>query len=273
LTLGAFLALAGALASGSSSPRALADEGCGLHSLSGGYGFAYQGQVLPPGSAEFDIAGSGRVLFDGNGGVSGREWASTNGQLATLTFTGSYTVQPDCAGTITIVNDNGRTDHGKIALIEAGQEVNFIDTDPGVVLTLHLSRQSIDNCTDRSLSGVFNAVESGSAFTPAGVEQADLSLFITLHFDGRGHESGSTTASFNGFPASDSFTGTYHINPDCTGSATDTFSSGPPGQVNFVLVERANEIKFISANPGSVFAGTVDRMASGDNSGDSNGGD
>jgi hypothetical protein len=137
---------------------------------------------------------------------------------------------------------------------------------------LQLSRQSISNCTDRSLSGVFNAAESGSAFSPAGVEQGDLSLFITLHFDGRGHESGTTTASFNGFPVSDTFTGTYHVNPDCTGSATDTFSSGqPPGHVNFVLVEKGNEIKFISANPGAVFAGTVDRMASGENSGDNNG--
>jgi hypothetical protein len=273
LTLGVFLALGGTLASGSSSPRALADEGCGPHSLRGGYGFAFQGQVVPPGVAELDIGGAGRVVFDGHGGISGREWASTNGQPETLTFTGGYTVAPDCTGTITIVNSNGRTDRGKIALVEGGQEVNFIETDPGVVLTLHLSRQSISGCTNRSLSGVFNASQSGSAFNPAGVEQGDVSLFITLHFDGRGHESGSSTASFNGFPASDTFTGTYQVNPDCTGSATDTFTSGQPeGHVKFVLVERGNEIKFIAADPGTVFAGTVDRMASSQDSGGNNGG-
>ena len=267
LTTGAVLALAALLAPAGSLPRALAAEGCGLRSLHGAYGYAFQGQVIPPGSPEFDTAVAGRIVFDAKGGLLGKESASTNGFQETLTFTGSYTMQPDCTGTATLENSNGRTDHIRLGLIEGGQEFNFTVTDPGVVLTGVASGQGISHCTDRSLSGVFNAAESGSDFTPAGVENGDDSLFFTIHFDGRGHEFGSSTTSINGFSFPDTFAGTYHVNPDCTGSASNTFASGGSDHVNFVIVEQGNEVKFFSADAGIVFAGTMDRMASGDESG------
>jgi hypothetical protein len=267
LTMGAVLGLAAVLAPAGSSPRALAAEGCGPRSLNGAYGYAFQGQVIPPGTTEFDTAIAGRIVFNAHGGLSGYEWDSTNGFQETLTFSGSYAVQPDCTGTATLVNSNGRTDHITLGLIEGGQEFNFTVTDPGVVITGRPSRQGIGHCTNRSLSGVFNAATSGSDFTAAGVENGDDSLFFTIHFDGRGHEFGSATLSINGFSYPDTFTGTYHVNPDCTGSATNSFASGGSDAVNFVIVEQGNEVKFFNAQPGIVFAGSMDRMASGDQSG------
>ena len=267
LTLGVVLSLAALLAPTGSSPRALAAEGCGARSLHGAYGYAFQGQVIPPGTTEFDAAIAGRIVFDAHGGLSGYEWDSTNGVQETLTFTGSYSVQADCTGTATLVNSNGRTDHITLGVIEGGQEFNFTVTDPGVVITGRPSRQGLTRCTNKSLSGVFNAAESGSDFTPAGVENGDDSLFFTIHFDGRGHEFGSATLSINGSSFPDTFTGTYHVNPDCTGSASNTFASGGSDHVNFVIVEQGNEVKFFNAQPGIVFDGTMDRMASGDESG------
>lgn len=272
LTTSAVFALAVTLASGSSSTSARAAEGCGLQSLKGGYGYAFQGQVNAPSFTEaVDIGGAGRAVFNGHGGLSGMEWASTNGLFETLTFTGSYTVKPDCTGKMTIVNSNGRTDHGNIALVEGGQEINFIDTDPGVALTIHISRQAISNCTNRSLHGRFNFADQGSFFAPpGGAEAGDSVVFVVIQFDGRGHESGTTTTNFSGGVA-EPFTGTYHVNADCTGSATDTSISGQTSHVNFVLVEHGNEWKVIAVDPGNVLAGTGDRMASGDNSDDNSG--
>jgi hypothetical protein len=268
LAMGMVLGLAALLAPGGSSPGALAAEGCGQRSLNGAYGYAVQGQVIPPGVPELDIAIAGRVVFDAHGGLSGYEWTSTNGVQETVTFTGSYSVKPDCTGTATLVNSNGSTDHITLGLVEGGQEFNFTDTDPGAVITGNASRLGLSRCTNRSLSGVFNAAESGSDFTPAGVENGDDSLFFTIHFDGRGHEYGSSTTSFNGFSYPDTFTGTYHVNPDCSGSASNTFASGGSDHVNFVIVEQGSEVKFFSADPGVVFDGTMDRMASGDSSGE-----
>src|ERR1700730_6757273 len=267
LTMAAVLGFAALLAPAGSSPKALAAEGCGVRSLHGAYGYAFQGQVIPPGTTEFDTAIAGRIVFDAHGGRSGSELDSANGFRETMTFTVSSSIQPDCTGTAALVNSNGRTDHITLGLIEGGQEFNFTVTDPGVVITGRPSRQGISHCTDRSLSGVFNAATSGSDFTPAGVENGDDSLFFTIHFDGRGHEFGSATLSINGFSYPDTFTGTYHVNPDCTGSASNTFAAGGSDAVNFVIVEQGNEVKFFNAQPGIVFAGSMDRMASGDESG------
>src|ERR1700716_398669 len=267
LTTASVLGLVAVLAPAGRSQRALAAEGCGVRSLHGSYGYAFQGQVIPPGTPELDTAIAGRIVFDAHGGLSGYEWASTNGAQETVTFTGTYSVQSDCTGTATLVTSNGRTDHIRLGLIEGGQEFNFTVTDPGAVITGLASRQGLSRCTDRSLSGVFNAAESGSDFTPAGVENGDDSLFFTIHFDGRGHEFASGPTSLNGSSYSDTFTGTYHVNPDCTGSASSTFNLGGSDHVNFVIVEQGNEVKFFSADPGIVFAGTMDRMASGEQSG------
>ena len=99
LTMAAVLGFAALLAPAGSSPKALAAEGCGVRSLHGAYGYAFQGQVIPPGTAEFDTAIAGRIVFDAHGGLSGSEWDSANGFQETLTFTGSYSIQPDCTGT------------------------------------------------------------------------------------------------------------------------------------------------------------------------------
>src|SRR6202158_1932202 len=213
LTLGVVLSPAARPPPTGSAPRAVAAEVCGLRSLHGAYGYAFQGQVIPPGTTEFDTAIAGRIVFNAHGGLSGYEWDSTNGVQETLTFTGSYSVQPDCTGTATLVNSNDRTDHITLGLIEGGQEFNFTVTDPGVVITGRPSRQGISHCTDRSLSGVFNAATSGSDFTPAGVENGDDSLFFTIHFDGRGHEFGSGTLDIYRPPVPHTFPGHYARNP------------------------------------------------------------
>src|SRR6202165_1094269 len=203
LTMGTVLGLAAILAPAGSSPKALAAEGCGLRSLNGAYGYAFQGQVIPPGTTEFDAAIAGRIVFNAHGGLSGYEWDSSHGVQETLTFTGSYSVRPDCTGTATLVNSNGRTDHITLGLIEGGQEFNFTVTDPGVVITGRPTRLRLSHCTDRSLSGVFNAAASGSDFTPAGVENGDVGRFFTIHFDGRGDAFGSAPLSIPRFLSPD----------------------------------------------------------------------
>jgi len=57
----------------------------------------------------------------------------------------------------------------------------------------------------------------------------------------------------------------YTVNPDCTGSYTIFHANGTTEHVNFVVVERGTEIKFISIEPGAVFAGSIDKQPSGEN--------
>src|SRR5258708_24626860 len=87
LVIGLVLALGA-----SSAAHAVAAAGCTNHSLHGSYGAAISGSFWASGSEVGDIAGAGRLTFDGQGGSVGTETDSFNGQVSSVTSTGTYTV-------------------------------------------------------------------------------------------------------------------------------------------------------------------------------------
>jgi hypothetical protein len=248
-------------ASTSTSHRAYAQEGCSNHTLRGAYGFATDGQAFGANGAEFaEFAAAGRIVFDGKGNLAGHETESLNGAITEPTFSGTYKVLPDCTGTAQI--HNGQTASLRFMLVEGGQEVNVIDTDPGVVAAGQITRQQMTGCTLASFKGVYSFVGSGSVYGPGG-ELGDVAVFGRIAADGHGHTTQSSNASFNGFQDADTQVGTYTVNADCTGTATDVHQrTGQVEHVMFVLVEGGAEAKFVVTDPGVVFAGTVDRQGS-----------
>jgi hypothetical protein len=161
-------------------------------------------------------------------------------------------------------------------LVEGGQEANFFEADPGVVAVGHIAKQELGRCTNANLKGTYNFASEGSFYgSPGGDEIADAAVFARFQFDGQGHNTETASTSFNGAQQSDiPETGTYVVNSDCTGMAVVTHPDGGQDRVNFVLVERATEIKFIVTSVTSatgaplgfpVFAGSVDKAAAGEN--------
>jgi hypothetical protein len=71
---------------------------CSLTDSAGNYGFTLTGVVIP-GTGPVPIAAVGRAVLDAAGNVSGTESRSVGGGFANETFTGTYTVNPDCTGT------------------------------------------------------------------------------------------------------------------------------------------------------------------------------
>jgi hypothetical protein len=264
LVSGALIALAATLVSGSTRQTAVADEGCSNQSLRGAYGFAIDGQAFGANGQEAaEFADAGRIVFDGHGGLNGTDTESLNGLITTgLTFSGAYSVQAACTGTAVI--SGGITANLRFMLVEGGQEVNVIDTDPGLVAAGQISKQQLAGCTNANFKGVYSFATTGSFFAPGATgpaEAGDVAAFGRIVADGRGNTTEDSAASFNGLQSADTQTGTYTVNPDCTGSATSTHHpSGQVDQVNFVIVERGAEAKFIVTNPGAVFTGTVDRQ-------------
>jgi hypothetical protein len=258
------LAVAAMLSAGSSRNSALAEGGCSNHSLHGPYGFAAEGQAFTPGGAESaDFASAGQVVFDGQGGLTGKEWESINGGISptspAISFSGSYTVTSDCLGTATIAGQRAR-----LMLVERGQEVDIIGTDPGVTAAGQITKQQIGHCSIATLHGVYGFAASGS-IGGAQSEAGDLAVLGRLVFDGRGTSTEESSASVNGQQLEATATGPYTVSSDdCTGTDTLTILSGPrTGQVdhvNFVIVEGGSEIKFIVTNSGFVFSGTVDKQ-------------
>jgi hypothetical protein len=256
---GVMIALAAVLTSTSTSHRAYAHEGCSNHSLRGAYGFATDGQAFGATGTEFaEFASAGRVVFDGQGHLAGRETESFNGAISEPMFSGTYSVLPDCSGTANI--HNGQTATLRFMLVEGGQEVNIIDTDPGVVAAGQITRQQMRACTLASLKGVYSFAASGSVYGPGG-ELGDVAVLGRIEADGRGHTTQSSNSSFNGLQDADTQVGTYTVNSDCTGTAADVHQrTGRVEHVTFVLVEGGAEAKFVVTDSGVVLAGSVDKQ-------------
>lgn len=85
------------------TPNAWAGEHkhCSYRSVAGKYGFTLTGVVILP-TGPVPIAAVGRAVLDAAGNTSGTESRSVGGGFADETFTGAYTVNPDCTGTTTI---------------------------------------------------------------------------------------------------------------------------------------------------------------------------
>ena len=132
--IGLLLAV-GLLISGAAPPeQGSNDKGCSLRTLKGTYLFAYTGfQIVDGQQVPFVFAGKDRV--NGDGTLTGVNSFSVNGAISqSVTYTGTYTVNPDCTGTSTTVDDGtGETAHFDLFFGRDGDAISFVQTDPGFV--------------------------------------------------------------------------------------------------------------------------------------------
>ena len=121
-------------------PIARADDrkGCSNASLQGSFGFTSTGTLLalpPPLAGPFGEIG--RQTFDGRGNTDATATLSANGNIVTgVTVQGTYVVNPDCTGSMTLfVLPFGSTVHADFVIEDDGAELRAIITDAGAVET------------------------------------------------------------------------------------------------------------------------------------------
>ena len=112
---------------------------CSNATLSGTYAALYQGHISPepgrgqPGGGYLPFAGIIPVSFDGLGGVLPSAGAGLNVGSAEIFFEitgGSYSVNPDCTGTLTFTTSIGRTFLQQIIVTGNGEEYRFLRLQP-----------------------------------------------------------------------------------------------------------------------------------------------
>ena len=104
---------------------------CSLKSLKGCYGYSYTGT-----SGSGPIAAVGPINFDGDGNTSATYSVNSNGMNFQGSFTGTYTVNEDCTGAVTIhLPVLGISSNGRFVIVEEGKEALFMGTDAGVTVT------------------------------------------------------------------------------------------------------------------------------------------
>jgi hypothetical protein len=108
-------------------------------------------------------------------------------------------------------------------------------------------------CSNRTLRGDYGFAIGGTIF--AGPNQILLRGVAMTHFDGHGDLSQVDFATRNGVPISTDWrpaTGTYEINPDCTGTAEIQPNDGSPLlRLRLVVVDRGRQILTVVETAGT----------------------
>lgn len=198
------------IACGAGSAVAPAGQACSSASLTGTYGSQRNGQTAP--GANFTAVGL--ITFDGHGNSVAKQSTSLNGAFSSVASqSGNYLVSADCSGT---EPDQAGTVISKFVVVHGGDEVLGLSTVLGSTLTYHYERIST-NCANAALNGTYGFQRNGQA----GVGIPLVAIGI-ITFDGHGNSTAHQTTDRNGTLNVVDQVGTYSINPDCTGTQTDT---------------------------------------------------
>lgn len=123
---------------GLAAPVVQADGGCSVASLSGPYATEGEGTIVgalpsfPPPPFAF-----GEVIldhFNGAGSFFGDAKVNLGGVVLDVPVTGTYTVNADCTGTVTVNTSLGLTLHNAMVVIGGGQRFILTETDPFAVI-------------------------------------------------------------------------------------------------------------------------------------------
>jgi hypothetical protein len=120
-----------------SSAQAGEHKGCSVATLDGSFGFTSQGTLLAlPAPLAGPFGEVGRQTFDGVGNTDATATLSANGNINRVTIQGTYVVNPDCTGSMTVlISPLGATAHLDFVIDDDGAEIRAIATGPGVIET------------------------------------------------------------------------------------------------------------------------------------------
>ena len=117
-----------------------------------------------------------------------------------------------------------------------------------------MARADNKGCSNASLKGTFSHTASGFEIVPPSIA-GPIAGAGTDTFDGKGSVTATAMLSINGNIIPVTATGTYTVNPDCTG----TYKL-PGTTLFFVIADSGNEIHAICIDPGVVLSHTFRRQ-------------
>lgn len=117
------------------------NKGCSNASLYGTFAVGVTGVLTAPPSFAGPFANITAQTFDGSGNTMATGWTSQNGNVVQVTIKGTYTVNPDCTGTMTlqvnVLNPPMTLPPGQyfFVLQNAATEFQALSLSPGQILT------------------------------------------------------------------------------------------------------------------------------------------
>ncbi len=166
---------------------------------------------------------NGSATFDGLSQVAISLVANTNAAVATpLTWSGTYSVQANCAGVMDITMGGSATLN--LAIYNSGTDFLLSGSDANSTYSGNGNAQPA-GCSATTFSGVYTFSGTGFALNGTDVSGADNGSGL-LQFDGVSRVTVNLTMSASrAVPIALTLTGSYSITSGCLGSATLTDAS------------------------------------------------
>jgi hypothetical protein len=138
-----------ALALAASSAATAHASNCTTLTIRGTYAFTIHGQILTP-NGPLLVDGIARTVFDGNGNLTQVDAVAVNGNIALVwrPGTGTYTLNSDCTGTMTLVNQGQPPLHLAVLVSHSGGLIHSVVTDPGFAVAADADRVTAPRCAD-----------------------------------------------------------------------------------------------------------------------------
>lgn len=115
---------------------------CDATSLKGRYSIKFTGTAYDSQYYTYLLSEIGFMTFDGAGNFTGTDTYNFDGAATRRTLTGTYTINSDCTGSMTVNASDKSTMIGDIAVLLGTKEVNFTQTDAGWIFSGTLKFQN-----------------------------------------------------------------------------------------------------------------------------------
>jgi uncharacterized protein (TIGR03437 family) len=269
--------------SGSATQVALTG-GCAASTLNGTFEFVLGGRLSPGGVTTKILNSDGAATFDGVSKVTFTLTANTiNGSQVfgtPLTYSGTYSLQSNCQGSISITSGDVATfaivAYSLDATTQLAKNFALVGTDATYAYNGSGGIQP-SACALSTLSGTWPFSATGNPLSGSTVTGV-LDVAGVMQFDGQGNVTASWTQASSTGTTNVSATGTYTVTPACLGSMTltDTASNKYAAAVsifgalaaNFEVVVTDPQLIFTGAgraafvNPGQAVANAASFLAS-----------
>jgi hypothetical protein len=125
------------LALAASSTLTAHASACSNLTIQGTYAFTLHGTIFLPDTSTLLIDGIAKQTYDGRGNLTQLDAVATNGNMAPgwRPGTGTYSVNPDCTGTLTLSVPGLHDLHIQFIVAQSGKTIHQVVTDPGVATT------------------------------------------------------------------------------------------------------------------------------------------
>jgi hypothetical protein len=140
---------------------------------------------------------------------------------------------------------------------------------PLFLLTLALAASSTlaahaSACSNMTIKGTYASTLHGLIFPPDGSAPLTLTGVVLTTNDGKGNFTQVDAVGVNGnvAPGWRPGSGTYSVNPDCTGTSTIVIPGVPDVHTQFIVSQSGNTSHFVVIDPGLATAGESERVHS-----------